>query len=144
MRYVAGKLRKAAARDLTKELRKGQREAFKPLEAEIKAEAAATLPKRGGYAATMARAVKVTVTARVTGGGVLTARIFARGKGEERDVRAVNAGVLRAPLFGRRRHWFRHRVRRGFVDRPADRVMDRVLVRSAEAAERVLREIGKG
>src|SRR5258705_1534073 len=95
LRYVAAKLRKAAARDLTIELRKGQRKAYAPLQKEIKAEAAATLPKRGGYAAIMSKAVKVSVSTKLRGGAVITARVYARGKQELRDVKLVNDGVLR-------------------------------------------------
>lgn len=143
LRYVAGLLRKAAARDLTRELRKGQRAAFKPLQAEIRAEAAATLPKRGQYAATMAKAVKVTVTTGV-GRNALTARVFARGKVENRDVVAVNAGRLRHPVFGHRKHWSLTRVRPGFVDRPVNKLADQVLKESADAAQRVLDNIARG
>jgi hypothetical protein len=142
LRYVAGKLRKAAARDLTRELRSGQRKAFRPLQPEIKAEAAATLPKRGGYAGIMSRAVKVSVRTGF-GPNALTARIYARGKVESRDVVAVNDGLLRHPRFGHRSHWYAQRIRRGFVDRPVDRVADRVLNESAEAAERVLQQIAR-
>lgn len=152
LRYVAGKLRKAAARDLTRELRSGQRKAFRPLQPEIKAEAAATLPKRGGYAAVMSRAVKVSVRTGF-GPNALTARIYARGKTEARDVVAVNDGILRHKLFGKATYrsrageiksgWSTTRVRRGFVDRPVDRLADRVLNESAEAAERVLETIAR-
>jgi hypothetical protein len=139
LRYVAGRLRKAAARDLTRELRAGQRQAFRPLEPEIKLEAAATLP--GAYGPLMARAVKVSL--RRSAGAVYAARIYARGRAAKRDVRAVNAGTLRHPLFGNRTRWFTTRVRRGFVDRPADRVMDRVLEESAQAAQKVLTSIAR-
>jgi len=142
LRYVAGKLRKAAARDLTRELRAGQRKAFRPLQPEIKAEAALSLPKRGGYAGIMSRAVKVSVRTGF-GPNALTARIYARGRAEARDVVAVNDGLLRHPRFGDRQHWYAQRVRRGFVDRPVDRVADRVLGESAEAAERVLQQIAR-
>jgi hypothetical protein len=143
LRYVAGKLRKAAARDLTRELRKGQRAAFRPLQKEIKAEALATLPKAGGYNVTMSRAVKVTVTTG-TGKKALTARIYATGKADARDVRKVNDGILRHPLFGNRKNWHTTKVRAGFVDRPIDRLSDQVLKESADAVQRVLDSIARG
>lgn len=142
LRYVAGKLRKAAARDLTRELRSGQRTAFRPLEKEIRAEAALTLPHRGGYAAILARTTKVSVRTGV-GKTALTARIYARGRTELRDVAAVNRGLLRHTRFGDRRHWYPQKVRAGYVDRPADRLADRVLRESADAAERVLQKIAR-
>lgn len=144
LRHVARLLRQAAARDITREFRQGQRKAFRPLQAEIKAEAAATLPTRGGYAALMAKAVRVTVSVLPRGKAVITARVFARGKVEHRDVRAVNRGVLRHPVFGNRTNWTVTNVRPGFVDRPADRVADRVLDESAEALGRVLQRIARG
>lgn len=140
MRHVAGNLRKAAARDLNKELRGAQRKAAKPLQAEIKTEAAASLPKRGGYAAVMSKAVKVSPTQR---GATLRLRVHARGKVEPRDVRAVNDGILRHPHYGDRLRWFVTRVRPGFVDRPADELVDRVLAESADAAARVLAQIAR-
>lgn len=145
LRYVAGQLRKAAARDLTRELRKGQRAAFRPLQKEIKAEALATLPKSRPthYGAIMSKAVKVSVTTG-TGRTALTARVYARGKVEHRDVAAVNAGRLRHPVFGNRKKWVMQRVRPGFVDRPADRLADQVLRESADAAQRVLDSIARG
>ncbi len=141
LRYVAGLLRKAAVKDLKAELRKGQRKAFTPLQKEIKLEAAAALP--GMYAGVMAKAVKVSVRtgfART----VFTVRIYARGKVELRDVRSINAGRIRHPLFGNRRRWYTTQVRPGFVDRPVDRNWDRVVDESADAVGRVLLQIAKG
>ena len=148
LRYVAGRLRKAAARDLTRELRAGQRAAVRPLEKEIKASAAASLPKRGGYAVTMSRAVRVTSRVGLRAGS-LSARIYARGRKELRDVVAVNNGILRHPVYGvwRKSTSSRSnpptRVRPGFVDRPVDKLMDRVLDESAQAVERVLESIAR-
>jgi hypothetical protein len=143
LRYVADRLRKAAARDLTRELAKGQRAAFRPLQKEIAAEALATLPKRGGYNVTMAKAIKVTVTTGF-GRNALQARVYAKGKDEARDVRRVNAGELRHPLFGRRSNWHTTRVRAGFVDRPVRALSDRVLKECADAAQRVNESIARG
>jgi len=142
LRYVAAKLRKAAARDLTRELRQAYRKSVRPLQREIKEEAIAVLPKRGAYNITMSKAVKTSVLGGL-GRRALTVRVYARGKGEERDVRAVNAGIVRHPLFGHRKHWYVTRVRRGFVDRAFDRVQDRILHDAADAAEKVLQEIAR-
>lgn len=136
MRYVAGQLRKAAMKDLERERRKAQRDAVKPLEREIKAEAAKTLP--GQYAPLMARAVRVTVQFGRAGSTVLTARVYARGKRELRDVRAVNNGVIRHPLFGNRARWYAQAVRPGFVSRAVDHTWDRVFRASDEAHRRYL------
>lgn len=143
MRYVAGLLRKAAVRDLKLEMRKGQRDAFKPLQTAVREEAVKSLPS--GYGPLMAKAVKVTVR---TGAGATayTVRIFARGKRELRDVRAINNGNLRHPFFGSRRkgHWFDQRVRPGFVTRPVQDTWDRVMDESVDAVERVMTRIARG
>lgn len=136
LRYVAGVLRKAGLKDLERERRKAQRDAVKPLQREIRAEAAATLP--GGYAPLMARAVRVTVQFGRPGSDVLTGRVYARGRKELRDVRAVNNGVLRHPVFGNRSRWVPQPVRPGFVTRAVDRTWDRVYRASDDAHRRYL------
>lgn len=142
LRVIASRLRKADARDLVYELRKAQRKAFQPLQKEIKAEALATLPRQGQYNAVMSKAVKVTVTTGV-GRTALTARVYAKGKGQERDVRRVNAGTLRHPLFGKRGNWYTTRVRPGFVDRPVKALSDRVLKECADAAQKLNESIAR-
>ncbi|MGE5830148.1 MAG: hypothetical protein ACM30G_17570 [Micromonosporaceae bacterium] len=144
MRYVATLLRRAALGDLERERRKAQRVAVKPLEQAIKVEAKATLPKAGGYAALMGRAVKVTVRTGGPGATVLQARVHARGKVELRDVRAVNNGNLRHPVFGRRGSpWKVTTVRPGFVTRPAARTWEQVYRASDEAHRRYLEMIAR-
>jgi hypothetical protein len=140
LRYVARLVERQRVAGLKKELSRAHREAFAPLLPGIKAEAA-TLPRSGGYAAIMARAVRVS--ARRTG---LTtyAVVFARGRKEERDVRRVNAGQLRHPLFGNRDHWGVTSVRPGFVDRPVDELGEDIATRSLEALERVRDAIIRG
>ena len=151
LRYVAGRLRKAAARDLSRELRAAQRSAVRPLQGEIRASAAAMLPKRGGYAAIMARGIRVSTSVGLRA-GTLRARVYAVGKKEHRDVLAVNAGRLRHPVFGRTRFsrgkpvanpWKVTSVPRGFVDRPVDRLADRILDDSAAGVERMLQSIAR-
>jgi len=137
-RHLAHRLRKAAARDLVREVRSAKVNAVKPLQAEIKAEAARTLP--GRYAGVMSKDVKVTTQTR---GTTLRVRVFARGRAELRDVAAVNAGILRHPLFGNRSRWFRQRVRPGFVDRPVNDLSDRVLREAAEGVGDVLQKIAR-
>jgi hypothetical protein len=143
LRHVAALLRNAHAVDLEKELKQSQRAAVRPLSREIKAEALATLPGRGGYGATMSRAIRVTTSVGL-GRGTLTARVYASGKVEHRDVAAVNAGRIRHPLFGRRKYWYVTSVASGFVDRPVARLIDRVRDEAAAGVDRVLQKIARG
>ncbi len=142
LRYVAGQLRKAAAKDLKDELRKAQRKALAPLQKEIKAEALAILPKRGHYNVVMSKAVKVSILG--AGTSRLQARVYAVGKAEQRDVAQVNAGILRHPLFGKRKSWHTTRVKRGFVDNAFDRVADRMLEEAGQAVQLIIDKIARG
>jgi len=142
LRYLAAKFEKAAKTDLTRVLKRAQRNAVKPLQKEIKAEALASLPKRGGYNATMSKAVKTSASGG-TPGRPLIVRVYARGKVEERDVAAINAGRLRHPVFGHRSTWKVTRVRPGFVDRPVDKLADKVLEASADEVGQLLEEIAR-
>lgn len=138
LRYVARLVEKIRVRDLKLELSRAQRQAFAPLLPAIKAEAA-TLPS--GYAPTMARTVRLSVRRR---GLTTTAEVYARGRRKERDVRSVDAGELRHPLYGNRDHWFVTRVRSGFVDRPVKNLGERIATESLDALERVGNEIVRG
>lgn len=142
LRYVAGRLRKAAARDLSRELRAGQRKAVRPLQPAVRSSALAVLPKRGAYNATMARSVKVSTRIGITAGTV-SVRVYATGKTDLRDLVAVNNGILRHPLFGDRKRWHLTRVPRGFVDKPFDALQERIVAESNDAIGRVLESIAR-
>lgn len=147
-RHLAIRLRKAAARDLQREVRSAKVRSVQPLQAEIKTEAVRTLPS--GYGPLMGKDVRVSTQTR---GSTLQVRVFARGRTELRDVRAINGGVLRHKLFGRstyfdragrkRSGWFAQRVRPGFVDRPVDDLADRVLREAAHGVGEVLQKIAR-
>lgn len=124
--------------EMRKEIAKGTREALAPLKQEIPA-AALRLP--GGYGPLMSRAVKVAT--RVTAGRDVkaTVHVTAKGKREERDVRRVNRGQLRHPLYGNRKHWYATTVRRGFVDDPVEDARKRVIRKSIDARDKVARMI---
>jgi hypothetical protein len=139
LRYVARLVERQRVRGLKTELSRAHREAFAPLQPAVKAQAAATLPS--GYAPTMSRSVKVSAR---RSGLTTYAIVFARGRAEERDVRRVNAGELRHPLFGLRGHWFATGVAPGFVDRPVADLGEAIATKSLDALERIGQEIIRG
>lgn len=144
LRHVQTVLTVDAPAQLRKDLLTGTREALAPLKKDIPAEALAKMPKRGGYAPLLARAVKVVTRVSGTSSVRATVRVSAAGKREGRDVSALNLGMLRHPLFGNRRHWYGQRVLRGFVDEPVDRARDRVVDSARDAAQRYADEIRRG
>jgi len=144
LREVITKLEVTAPAQLEKDILLGVREAVKQVKPDLMASALAKLPKRHGYSALVARAMKVS--SRVTGGKKVVAvlRVTATGKRENRDLSSLNRGILRHPLFGNRKHWFVQRVPRGLVDDPIDRARDRVVASSRKAAEAYAKSIARG
>lgn len=141
LRRLAMALRKAAASELRKEMRAAQRKAFAGLRDAIATRAAASLPS--GYGPTMARSVRVTIRTYFSGPTAVRAVVYAKGRRQHRDVRRINAGALRHPVFGNRAVWSSTRVRPGFASDAAKDLPDEVLAASAEAIERVLQRLGR-
>lgn len=130
LRRVARLLRDAPPY-LRKEMRENIKKPVKPFEQRVKSETPGSVP--GRYAAVLAPAIKVNISSALSGSGLgYTLIVFARGKAEDRDLKAVNAGLLRHPLFGRRSHWYGQQVRGGMVDRAVD-----------DLGRQVAQEVGK-
>ncbi len=143
IRRVEALLLEAPA-ELNAAIKRRARPALEPLKKDIPTTAAAFMPKRGGYSALLSRATKVYI--RVSSGAAFkaTVKVQATGKREQRDVRALNLGTLRHPLFGRRGHWYRQRVRPGFVDIPIERAHERVVDAAIAARDEVADHILEG
>lgn len=70
------------------------------------------------YASVLGPDLRVATTVSLSAGRV-TARVSAPTGGKfGREVRQLEAGNLRHPLFGNRGWWYRQRVRRGFASVP--------------------------
>lgn len=99
---------------LSRELAAGIREATEPLKKQAEAELAAVLPSRGGAAADIPADTKVVTQRR---GGVRNPGIRLRSR-SRRNVRALERGILRHPLYGNKAHWFNTMIRPGWFSRP--------------------------
>lgn len=99
---------------IKRELAAGIREATAPIKKEAEAELVAVLPSRGGAAADISADTKV-VTQRLAGRAGPGIRLRARSR---RNVRRIDRGRLRHPLFGNKGHWFTTNVRPGWFSRP--------------------------
>lgn len=141
LRKVQGLLA-GSDKQLQTALAKNTREAVAPIKREIPAEAQVRMPTR--YGTVLAKAVKVS--ARVTAGTTIKAvvKIAAKGKKEPRDIKALDKGVLRHPLFGNRKHWYADAVRAGFVSDPIEWTRKRVVKGAQDAADQVANTIAKG
>lgn len=113
------------------DMKRGLSSLGKPAKAHVVAAIEAKMPKRGGYAGILARAVRVRVatdTGFTTAG--VTLKTFADGQSRRRDVPALNRGILRKKVFGRPNRWVTQRVPAGFWDDAMDKT-------SADAQRRV-------
>jgi len=142
LRHMAAVLYYQDAR-MPGELRKHINNAVAPLAPEIRAEALRVLPHRGGYAPILARAVKVSTRIASREGSVALV-IYARGKAEDRDLVALDRGILRHPLWGRRKHWYTTSVRPGLVSRPVGKLSDRLTRDVAAAVDELATKLATG
>jgi hypothetical protein len=87
----------------------------------VQGTALATLPSTNGLAEVVANSMKVSVKSDVglTTAGV-TLEYTAKGKGENRDIPSMNAGIVRHPVYGRRTAWVAQKIAPGFWDDAAD------------------------
>lgn len=121
---------------LRRELLRGIREATKPAPRAVKASAMARLPRRGGLAARVARgSVKTSVK---TSGKHVGVTVRATS---EMDIKRMDKGRLRAPLFGNRDHWHEQRVPPGWFTEPMQRTAPAVRAGIQAALERTKREV---
>lgn len=106
-------LKEVGDKQLRRDLLKAIRDATKPTREEVRQSALANLPKRGGLADQIA-ASKLSTRTRLSGRRV-GVRIEARNA---HDIRSLDRGRLRHPLFGNRDHWFQQFVLKGWFSSP--------------------------
>jgi hypothetical protein len=102
-------------------MRKGIRAGVPPVRKAIRARALATLPHRGGLARWVAAGrinLKVKASSASAGVTLIGGR---NSQGGRTDMRAIDAGRVRAPSWGRRTSaaWHVQAVRPGFFTEPA-------------------------
>lgn len=112
---LAKRLR-GADKEYRKELRIGLNRATKPLKESVKEQLPLFMP--ANYAKVMRRAIKPKTVIRT--GGMASVRItaIAKGRHKNRDVRALDRGTLRHPLWGNRAWWYAQKVKAGFWSTP--------------------------
>jgi len=123
---VAAQIYAEGRRNLAREMGKALSKAADPVKVSIRAEAVSTMPDSGGYSAVFSRSLKFRLERR-NGSQQATVQLitYADGKGERRDIVALNRGVLRHPVFGHRTSpWKVTSIRAGFHKRGTDHAMD--------------------
>lgn len=116
IRRLAQAVRKMSAdRAIVNNMARRIRSSVPPVRREIRSNAMSYLPSRGGLNAWVAR---VSVNARVRRSLSNAGISFAIGRNSDRrrtDTKRLDAGRLRAPLFGDRRSWHLQSVKANFA-----------------------------
>jgi hypothetical protein len=133
---LAAQMREAGRKDLAREMGTALGKATEPIQKAIESSAAETMPRSGGYNATFTKSLKFKSRRRSAGSEAgLSLTTYADGKGDRRDINALEAGNLRHPIWGRsrpgarkgQRHanpWAVTRIRSGFWQRGTDQAME--------------------
>ncbi|MDG4784359.1 hypothetical protein O7626_00165 [Micromonospora sp. WMMD1102] len=124
------------------EMRKGLNKMGPPAKKAVQESALAKLPKSGGFAATMHRAIRMRVKSDL---GLSTAGVTlvttAAGRGRLRHIGAINSGRLRHPVYGHRTRWVTQRVPEGFWDDAMDKTSDVAHQRMREVLDATTRTL---
>jgi hypothetical protein len=149
---LAHNLHAAGQKGLKRELDKASRQAGQVIAKEVKDHTKDYIP--ANFERRFDTAFETEVQVRLIAGRRITIVFYARGKTVNRDIRAMNAGNLRHPVFGRNRRlksgalqanpWVLQRIRPGLVDEPAERAVPAARKKIEDAIDRVSQQIEKG
>lgn len=139
LKRVAAQMRAESHKDLSRGMAKALDRSTEPVKASIRREADAAMPRSGGYQAAFSRSLNFRLSRR-TGGqrAQVILRTYADGTKERRDIKALERGVLRHPVYGRSRRvtsgpragsrdanpWAVTSIRGGFHKRGTDHAAD--------------------
>lgn len=135
LKRLAAQIRVQGRKDLSRQMGAALERATRPMKEEIAASAAATMPS--GYSGTFTASLRHRQSRRTSSQRAeLILWTHADGKGQRRDIEALEAGTLRHPLYGRRgRTWYVTRIRAGFHKRGTDGAADRVVTEIGKVVE---------
>jgi hypothetical protein len=121
---VAAQMRAQGCKDLSRQMADALERATRPVQAAITASAEATMPS--GYGPTFVASLTHRRSRRTAGQRAqIILRTYADGQVQRRDIRRLEAGELRHPLWGHRgRQWYVTRIQPGFHRRGTDGAAD--------------------
>lgn len=132
---MAAKLEQAS-RDIEREIAKAVDVEMEKLEPAVRKSAMEKLPKRGGLNVAFAARVQMKITKRH---GSASLSVVALGR-RDRELRLVDSGVIRHPVYGNRKVWVHQVVTPYFWTAPV-----REATASVEAAVKAaLERVGRG
>ena len=148
---AAAQIRAEGRKDLAKEMSKALSKAIDPVRESIRQSAGEVMPRSGGYNAVFEKYLRFRTnrTNRANEASVNLAT-YADGASERRDIRALERGDLRHPVYGRSRPgarkgerianpWAVTSIRAGFWQRGTDGALDE----AQEALETVIEDLAE-
>lgn len=132
----------AQTTDVERQLHRAMRQSARPLEVGVKADIPLRIPRRGGYAATIRSTILLSHKTRgFTMGAGLDITCRAKGRKRFRDVRALEHGRLRHPVFGNRSIWVLQHIVARFFSGPIVRRRGEIADEITDATDRVANSI---
>jgi hypothetical protein len=118
-------LRKMGEKDVPKEMRAAGKRIGAPAAELIRDAAIEVLPHGGGLNTWVGARIKSTVLVKLSGKTVgIKIKTRHRGKSGASDLKALNNGKARHPLFGNTDHWYLTSVPAGFVEKALEPMAD--------------------
>jgi hypothetical protein len=134
LKRVAREIKAAGDGRLRREMLRGIRDAVKPGIPAIRESAASTLPKRGGLADRVASQPFSVRTSLAAG------KVSVVGKGMK-ELKDIDAGRVRHPVYGDRSRWAQQAVTPGFFTKPLERRAPSIRAGVLRAVSDVARKI---
>jgi hypothetical protein len=124
------------------DMKRGLTKLGPPAKNHVQTAVAAKMPKSGGYAGLLARAIRVRVASDTgfTTAGV-TLKTYADGRSQRRDVPSLNRGRLRKKVFGNPNRWVNQSVPAGFWDDAMDATSDDAQARVREVLDQTIERL---
>ncbi len=150
LKKVAARMASEGRKDLSREMGQALTRAAEPVRVSIAKEADEAMPSGGGYRSLLSRSLRHRISRRNGGQAAqVILATYADGTSERRDIKALNRGILRHPVFGRSRRvrsgsragtimpnpWAVTSIRSGFHDRGTARAMDQAQAQLVEVIE---------
>lgn len=146
---LAHNLHAAGKTGLKRELDKASRKAGQEVEREVRAHTRDYIPQK--FESPFELALDTRIEVKLVQQRRISVVFWAMGKRKRRDIRRINEGILRHPVYGRTRRlkdgslmvnpWVTQRIRPGLVSEPAKRAMPRALKHIEDAVARVVKQI---
>lgn len=133
----------SAGRGLKKELMTAIKAAAKPMENEVRDHVAQYLPDR--YAPIISKGLVVRPSQSTRGKSLGLKLVgYAPGQSRRRQIKVIDGGTLRHPVYGNREAWVDQKVKPGFWSTPLDNAREKPAKEIRRAIQTVAAKLTRG